>query len=174
MDSLAFRIANLLVGNPEATEAIEMILVPGVQFAFQCYVEAAIAVTGKGIDVSVDGKPENMWSRIIVPSGGVLRLGAKPTSGNPPTTGSRVYLSIRGGFPDVPRYLGSKSTSMGFGGYQVCLRGALTSSHTQPHPRDDHLSVEINSRWATVHHTLARNTHMCYPNILCRVTQSIG
>ena len=32
--------------------------------------------------------------------------------------GFRTYVAVQGGLPDVPEYLGSKSTSMGFGGYQ--------------------------------------------------------
>ena len=29
-----------------------------------------------------------------------------------------MYLAVKGGFPEIPKYLGSKSTSLGLGGYQ--------------------------------------------------------
>lgn len=56
-----------------------------------------------------------MWSRIIVPAGSTLEFGACEEAG------ARVYLAIRGGFPEIPLYLDSKSTftSGQFGGYQV-------------------------------------------------------
>ena len=30
----------------------------------------------------------------------------------------RAYLAVQGGFPEIPKYLGSKATSMSLGGYQ--------------------------------------------------------
>ena len=58
----------------------------------------------------------NTWIRISVPAGGVLEL-IEDTRGE--SGGFRTYVAVKGGFPDIPQYLGSKSTSMGFGGYQV-------------------------------------------------------
>ncbi|PFH48435.1 hypothetical protein AMATHDRAFT_149874 [Amanita thiersii Skay4041] len=127
MDPLAFRIANILVSNPETTEQIEVVLLPGMpafslKFSTNSGEEnrmdemeaAVVAITGKHVFVTLDGKKVDMWSRLVVPNGGVLRLEAK----NGEEAGLRVYISVRGGFPGVARYLGSKSTSMGLGGYQ--------------------------------------------------------
>ena len=54
-----------------------------------------------------------MWGRFHVPAKSKLSLG------NVGKAGFRAYLAIKGGFPEIPAYLGSKSTSMGLGGYQV-------------------------------------------------------
>ncbi|KZT52397.1 hypothetical protein CALCODRAFT_441644 [Calocera cornea HHB12733] len=111
MDSLAFRAANRLVGNPETTEGLE-ITVMGPRLKF--HVPTVIAVTGAPTKVTVNRAEVAMWTRIIVPAGAVLQVGT--CSGN----GFRVYLAIRGGFPKIPPYLGSKSTfaSCGIGGVQ--------------------------------------------------------
>lgn len=45
--------------------------------------------------------------------------GTLELSGGGGATGFRAYLAVRGGFPEVPKYPGSKSTSMGLGCYQV-------------------------------------------------------
>jgi allophanate hydrolase subunit 2 len=122
MDSLAFRAGNILVGNLLTTEGLEIVILPGVGFALEFFVPTVIAVTGREVSVKVDNKLADTWSRILVPAGGKLRLAVDPK--NPTSsTGFRVYLCVRGGFPNVPSYLGSKSTSMGLGGYQVCIFG---------------------------------------------------
>ncbi|KAF9466663.1 allophanate hydrolase subunit 2-domain-containing protein [Collybia nuda] len=117
MDPLAFRAGNILVGNPETMEALEIVLLPGVGFEAEFFVSAVICVTGKDVLVTLDGGLVEMWARIIVPRGGKLRVGVDAKNDNS-ATGFRIYLAIRGGFPRVPAYLGSKSTSMGLGGYQ--------------------------------------------------------
>ena len=116
MDTLAFRAANILVGNAPGTEALEVTLV-GCRLLFR--VPAVVAVTGADVKVTVDGRPVSMWGRVSVPGGSKLSIG---TIGE---TGFRAYLAVKGGFPEVPSYLGSKATSMGLGGYQVIL--ALSS-----------------------------------------------
>ncbi|KAF8876279.1 allophanate hydrolase subunit 2-domain-containing protein, partial [Infundibulicybe gibba] len=113
MDSLAFRVCNKLVGNREAVEALEIIVVHGVYFAVKFWVSAVVAITGIDVLVTVDGRIVDAWARIVIPSGAILRLEAKSDS-----SGCRSYLAVRGGFPGIPAYLGSKSTSMGFGGYK--------------------------------------------------------
>ncbi|KAI1787216.1 allophanate hydrolase subunit 2-domain-containing protein, partial [Ganoderma leucocontextum] len=67
---------------------------------------------GASAKVTVHGKEVRMWERIIVPAGARILVGAVQH------TGMRAYLAVRGGFPEIPKYLGSKSTSMGLGGYQ--------------------------------------------------------
>ncbi|KAF8808826.1 hypothetical protein BYT27DRAFT_6537908 [Phlegmacium glaucopus] len=133
MDNLAFAIGNLLVGNAQTVEGLEIVIVPGVGCSFHFYVPTVVAVTGKDVLVKVNGSTVPMWSRIIVPKNGTLVLEARPFGES--STGFRTYLSIRGGFPDVPVYLGSKSTSMGLGGYQgrSLLRGDhIALGHCSP------------------------------------------
>lgn len=118
MDSLAFRAGNILVGNPPTTEGLEIVILPGVDFALEFLVPTVIAITGREVSVTVDNNVVDTWSKIIVPAGGKLRLAVDPK--NPASsTGFRAYFCVRGGFPNIPAYLGSKSTSMGLGGYQV-------------------------------------------------------
>ena len=117
MDNLSFAIGNLLVGNAQTVEGLETVIVPGVGCAFHFFIPTVVAVTGKDVLVKINGATVPMWTRLIVPNDGILLLEARPVSESP--TGFRTYLCIRGGFPDVPFYLGSKSTSIGLGGYQV-------------------------------------------------------
>jgi len=116
MDSLAPRIANLLVGNAPTTEVLEITLLgPSLRFRIPTvvslagpYTKATMRVDGKSVEVP-------MWTRVAVPAGATMRIAAVDGKG------CRAYLAVRGGFPEVPPYLGSKSTSMGLGGYQVCF-----------------------------------------------------
>jgi urea carboxylase len=118
MDDLAFSVGNILVGNEnKGTEGLEIIVVPGVACSFEFFAPAIVAVTGKPVIVKVNGFEHPMWSRICLASNSKVEIvAATSTDGR---NGFRTYFSILGGFPDIPHYLGSKSTSMGFGGYQV-------------------------------------------------------
>ena len=109
MDSLAFRIANRLVGNPEPAAAIEMTTM-GARIRFD--EDGVIALTGAEMGPMLDGAPIPMWRSIAVCRGNTLRLGAIVGGG------SRSYLAVAGGF-DVPTFLGSRGTFMlgGFGGH---------------------------------------------------------
>ncbi len=103
MDGFALRVANLLVGNPENTAALECTLL-GPELAFST--AALVAVTGaefEGVEA---------WHPFVVPAGGRLKLGAA-------RRGCRAYLAVAGGF-DIPRVLGSGSTYLraGMGGFE--------------------------------------------------------
>jgi urea carboxylase len=111
MDDLSARIANILVGNDERVELLEVTL-SGPKLLFH---EAAIvSVCGAELPIAVDGSPQPQWSRLVIKRGQTLSLGKVTRSG------ARAYIAVRGGFPDVPAFLGSKSTApeLGFGGYQ--------------------------------------------------------
>jgi antagonist of KipI len=101
-DPLAFRAANLLVGNPDNTPALEMTLAGG-EFVFDR--PAVIALTGSDFAA---GMP--LWTPVEIPAGEVLRLGGTKS-------GARCYLAVRGGL-DVPRVMGSASVHVmtGVGG----------------------------------------------------------
>src|SRR5579883_950547 len=108
MDSLAFRIANVLTGNPETAAALECTMTgPALRFHFT----AVIAITGADMHPRIDGQTVPMWQAVGVAAGSTLRLGAA-------TEGSRTYIAIHGGI-DVPVYLGSWSTFIlgKFGGH---------------------------------------------------------
>lgn len=110
MDSLAFRLANRLVGNEEGQAAIE-ITFAGPTLRIHC--DSVIAVTGAPVEVTLNGKPLAQWKSHKVEAGTLLVFGDVLDQG------SRVYLAIQGGI-DVPDYLGSKSTFMlgQFGGHE--------------------------------------------------------
>ena len=111
MDSISSRIANLLVGNDEHKELVEITLV-GPELLFTA--PAVIAVCGASVPVDVDHNEQPMWSSLVIQRGQTLKIGSVRD------VGCRVYLAVRGGFPNVPEFLGSKSTtpSLKFGGYQ--------------------------------------------------------
>ncbi|KAF3059645.1 putative urea carboxylase [Daldinia childiae] len=111
MDDLAATIANLLVGNSEDIECLE-VTARGPKLKF--FSLSVIAITGSPFSVEVDGNVKQMWSRIIMNPGEVLKIGASASPGG------RCYIAIRGGFPGVPEWLGSKSTTpnLALGGIQ--------------------------------------------------------
>ncbi len=108
MDSLAFRLANRLVGNDSKAAALECTMMgPSLKFGFN----AEIALTGADMGAKLDGVPLSTGEVVVVKSGQVLEMGKAED-------GCRGYLAISGGI-DVPEYLGSKSTfTLGqFGGH---------------------------------------------------------
>ncbi|MEQ9825774.1 MAG: urea carboxylase [Puniceicoccaceae bacterium] len=100
MDSLAFRIANRILGNPEQLPALE-ILMAGPTLRF--HTDAWICLTGAAIEATLDGEAIGMWQPIAVAVGQTLKLGT--ITGH----GARAYLAFAGGL-EVPSYLGSAST----------------------------------------------------------------
>ncbi|KAF4920664.1 putative urea carboxylase [Colletotrichum viniferum] len=111
MDTLSSQIANVLVGDEPGTELLEVTLTgPALRF----YVDAVVAVCGGSVPVTVDDMDQPMWSRFVVRRGQVLKLGQLGGSG------FRAYIAIKGGFPGIPLFLGSKSTApeLGYGGLE--------------------------------------------------------
>jgi urea carboxylase len=109
MDSLAFRLANRLVGNSESAAGLEMTLTgPTLQFNH----DTVIALTGAPMETTLDGEPVAFWETIAVKRGQTLAVGPAVKGG------MRAYLAIAGGFA-VPEYLGSQSTFIlgQFGGH---------------------------------------------------------
>lgn len=102
-DSLAFRLANLVLGNSANAPALEMTLL-GATLEF----ESAATICIGGATVADTSIPT--YEAVAVEAGFVLR-------GGPLINGSRSYLAIRGGFK-IPRVMGSTSTHLAgkFGG----------------------------------------------------------
>lgn len=92
-DQAAHRLANRLVGNAETAATIEFVL-GGLQL--RLIQAATIALTGARCP---GGRWQVAWS---LPAGGRVKL-------EPPRTGLRSYLAIRGGFSIEP-VLGSRAT----------------------------------------------------------------
>jgi biotin-dependent carboxylase-like uncharacterized protein len=102
LDPLAFRMANLLVGNPDNAAVIEFTIV-GPQLAV--LKEADIAVAGADMQMKLNYKPVENWTTLRVKPGDLLTFQSV-------TKGCRGYLAVTGGI-DVPEVMGSRSTFTG-------------------------------------------------------------
>ncbi|MFT3899182.1 MAG: biotin-dependent carboxyltransferase family protein [Gordonia sp. (in: high G+C Gram-positive bacteria)] len=98
-DRGALRLANRLVGNPEGLAAIEA-TVGGVTLRAEGPV--VVALTGAPAQLHVDDRPVGPGATVRVRAGQVLRL-------DPPSSGVRSYLAVRGGLAVDP-VLGSRAT----------------------------------------------------------------
>ena len=109
MDTLAFRLANRLVGNADNAAAIEMTTM-GARLRFDC--DCTVAIAGADMAARLDDAAAPRWQSFRVASGSMLHFSAVRG------TGTRTYLAIAGGI-DVPRFLGSRGTFMlgKFGGH---------------------------------------------------------
>lgn len=107
LDSVAMRIANLLVDNPEE-EAVLEITLPG--FSATVLTEAVMAVAGADLGWHRNDRPLRMWQTHRFHKGDAIVF-------REVNCGCRAYLSIGGGW-EVPEIMGSKSTNLssGFGG----------------------------------------------------------
>lgn len=99
MDSLAARIANLLVGNEEGEATIEVTMF-GTEL--EMLEDNIIAITGGDLKPEIDGESALMWRPILIRKGQVLKFIS-------PLSGSRAYITFSGGLA-VPKIMGSKST----------------------------------------------------------------
>jgi len=139
MDSLAFRLANRLVNNPDNSAGLEITLT-GPTLRFNC--DSVIAICGAPIDVCLDSEPLPQWQSCFVQAGALLQFGKIQEAG------SRVYLAVHGGF-QVPDYLGSKSTfTLGqFGGHAGRVLRAGDVLHVQPLPSPQPDLQQVPQPW---------------------------
>jgi biotin-dependent carboxylase-like uncharacterized protein len=100
LDLTAFRIANLLVGNPGGAAALEITLAgPALDVLGD---EADVALAGADMDLTVNRQAVPMWRSVRVKRGDQIRIGRAKS-------GCRAYLAVTGGI-DVPLVMGSRST----------------------------------------------------------------
>ncbi|MDA3624670.1 allophanate hydrolase [Saccharopolyspora sp. WRP15-2] len=109
VDHLAFRLANMLVGNRPGAAALE---IPLGRFQASMLCDTAIAVCGPEVEVSLNGAPIPMWESVPVRAGDQLSCGVIRGAGY------RIYLAVAGGI-EVPAVFGSRSTFLvaGIGGH---------------------------------------------------------
>lgn len=107
-DSVALRLGNRVVGNPESAAALEMTL-SGATLRFER--AGWVALTGAAFEVRLDGVAVEPWRALPIVAGQVLAIGSA-------ALGARSYLAVRGGIT-VPPVLGSASTHVQseLGGY---------------------------------------------------------
>ncbi|HXY97187.1 MAG TPA: 5-oxoprolinase/urea amidolyase family protein [Steroidobacteraceae bacterium] len=110
MDSLAFRLGNRLLGNPEGMAGLEVTIQgPTLEFHEPC----ALCLAGADFRAQLDDRAVAPYAPIRVTRGQTLKVGR--VSG----PGMRAYILFGGGL-DVDPYLGSRSTfTLGcFGGLE--------------------------------------------------------
>ena len=91
MDQLAFEMANLLVGNEQSAAAVEFAS-NGGRFRFDA--NTAVAVTGPGVGLSIDGASMATNLTLKIDAGQVLSIGTV-------RNGLWGYLAVAGGI-DTP------------------------------------------------------------------------
>ncbi len=101
MDVRSFKIANLLLDNPENEAVLEFTLMgPMLEFTS----ETIIAVTGGDFQPHVNGKAVSMYTALYMHKGDVLEFkGCR--------TGSRGYIAFSS-YLDIPVVMGSRSTNL--------------------------------------------------------------
>lgn len=114
LDTLALRLANRLVGNPEGAAGLELTM-GNAELRFEA--DTRIAYLGSDFDARLDDQPLHPGWSVPVRAGQRLRFaGANRTAG---AVGLRTWLAVAGGV-DVPPMMGSRSTDLkaGFGGLE--------------------------------------------------------
>lgn len=109
MDRRSFRIANLLLDNPENEAVMECTLIgPTLEFTSSMI----ISVTGGDFRPTLNDDPMPMYTAVYVTKGDVLRLGTA-------VTGRTCYIAFSN-YLQIPVVMGSRSTDLtaGIGGFK--------------------------------------------------------
>ena len=128
MDDIAFRVANMLVGN-EATEAVIELHFPASSFLFQ--EEVLIALSGADFGATINRTEVPLNTPVVVGRNSVLEFKRA-------VRGARCYLAVRDGF-QIPRWLNSYSTNLkarvgGYNGRTLEKQDELPLFSTGIHP----------------------------------------
>lgn len=101
MDVRSFKIANLLLDNPENEAVLEFTLIgPTLEFTSA----TIIAITGGDFQPTINGDPAPMYTAIYMNKGDILKFGSA-------RTGSRGYVAFSS-YLDIPVAMGSRCTNM--------------------------------------------------------------
>ena len=101
MDVRSFKIANLLIDNPENEAVLEFTLIgPTLEFTSA----SIIAITGGDFHPEVNGEPVPMYTALYMNKGDILKFGSA-------RTGSRGYIAFSG-YLKIPVVMGSRCTSL--------------------------------------------------------------
>lgn len=101
LDEFAFNHANKLLGNSYGTNMLEIVF-GGVKLKAKG--TTTFVLTGAKVDATINNKPIEIWKTYNINDGDIINLGFA-------TSGTRVYLAVKGGF-DVPQEYGSCSVSI--------------------------------------------------------------
>lgn len=119
MDTYAFQVANILVGNPRNTACLEVTLV-GPQLKMTGPEPITIAITGAALDAKLNNHPIQMWKSFKMEPGDEISFGRHQS-------GVRAYIAVAGGF-DAPTFFNSQSTD-------------VNSGFGRPLEKDDHIEA---------------------------------
>lgn len=101
MDMRSFRIANLLLDNPENEPVLEFTLIgPTIEFTS----DVIIAITGGDFKPTINGEPASAYTAIYMHKGDILSFGSA-------RTGSRGYIAFSS-YLKIPVVMGSRCTNM--------------------------------------------------------------
>ena len=101
MDVRSFKIANLLLDNPENEAVLEITLIgPTLEFTSA----TIIAITGGDFQPTINGEPAPMYTALYMNKGDVLKFGSA-------RTGSRAYIAFSS-YLDIPVVMGSRCTNL--------------------------------------------------------------
>lgn len=101
MDEYSYFFANKMLLNPIDTNTIEISF---SNVIFKAHASTQIAITGAICELFINDVPKQCWHTYNINSGDVIKIGKI-------LEGSRVYLSVSGGF-DIQKEFGSNSTTL--------------------------------------------------------------
>ena len=100
MDVRSFKIANLLLDNPENEAVLEFTLIgPTLEFTSA----TIIAITGGDFQPEINGEPAPMYTALYMNKGDILKFSSA-------RTGSRGYIAFSS-YLDIPVVMGSRCTN---------------------------------------------------------------
>ncbi|MCI7179570.1 MAG: biotin-dependent carboxyltransferase family protein [Schaedlerella sp.] len=127
MDVRSFKIANLLLDNPENEAVLEFTLIgPTLQFTSA----TIIAITGGDFTPTINGEPAPMYTAIYMNKGDILKFGSA-------RTGSRGYIAFSS-YLDIPVVMGSRCTN---------LKSRLGGFKGRKLEADDYIGFRIKRRY---------------------------
>lgn len=109
MDSFAFQVGNVLVGNEMNEVGLEITMI-GPVLRTQC--DRIICITGANLQPMIENRPIPMWQSVVWRRGEILHFAGG-------IEGARAYIAVAGGL-DLPEVMESRSTYLTgkLGGYQ--------------------------------------------------------
>jgi biotin-dependent carboxylase-like uncharacterized protein len=127
MDVRSFKIANLLLDNPENEAVLEFTLIgPVLEFTSA----TIIAITGGDFQPTVNGEPVPMYTALYINKGDILKFGSA-------RTGSRGYIAFSS-YLDIPVVMGSRCTNM---------KSSLGGFKGRKLQQDDYIGFRIKRRY---------------------------
>ena len=139
MDQLAMRLGNLLVGNEPDCACIE---ISRGAFSTSFTRTTLVALTGRGFEAYVNGRPIKFWQPFMVPAGTFLQLFPKEIG--------FTYISIHGGVK-TPEYLGSRASLAGIplGNRSIVRAGDILPTTLLPEDKGQRIQQFLQQPGAT-------------------------